>query len=507
MLTTSDYWSLSLNEDFEIVVAKEKTKKEKKPKLSKLVGTFFRNALRSNLDLTALADTKAGILISINGFILTVGVTASGFVVHSDVMVYVFISIILTSLGSIILAVLAVKPRSKEKLVAPDQQEGYSSLLYYQDMADLAPSEYVGEMNEVLFSTKKSTNEMIKHLHILGSEIKKKYFWLKQAYTFFSLGLVISTSLIIYALVYVEVDAAQSSLAGGVVYKKEKFYNIFEPSGATTMPDGKILIAEDESGINALKIVEIEGDNSIVEVGDLHMPKKIKKLFKKDVEDIEAIASDENIVFAITSHSLGKDNKEKSEREKFIMFSYKDGAVEDFHTYSDLKKDLIAGFPELFRSTIFTSSGMDIEGLCFEDTNGTLLVGFKAPLIDGKAMLIGIENPKEMFVNGEKPRFSKPIMLDLHAMGIRDITYDEHKDGYWIIAGGSNDRNNNFQLWFWDKKNAKVTTIKNHPELGFAEGITLINKDTNKQSLFIIQDDGRRPNKPAGYMVIERDSL
>ena len=201
-----------------------KEKKSKKLKLSKLVGTFFRNALRSNLDLTSLADTKAGILISINGFILTVSVTASGFVIQNNMMTYAFISIILTSLGSIIFAVLAVKPRTKNKLVGKEHIDNYNSLLYYQDMADLAPKEYSKQMNRVLFSLDESKEEMITHLHILGAEIKKKYFWLKQAYTFFSLGLIVSATLIIYGLLYVEEKSFYDLSKGSVSYKEDKFY-------------------------------------------------------------------------------------------------------------------------------------------------------------------------------------------------------------------------------------------------------------------------------------------
>jgi len=154
---------------------KEENKCVKKTlKLSTLVSTFFRNGLRSNLELTSLADTKAGILISINGFILTVSVTASGFAIHNTIMTYAFISIILTSLGSIIFAVLAVKPRTKDRLVKKEYLDGYKSLLYYQDMADLSPQEYKKEVNNVIYKTKKSRDEIISHLHILGSEIKKK---------------------------------------------------------------------------------------------------------------------------------------------------------------------------------------------------------------------------------------------------------------------------------------------------------------------------------------------
>lgn len=496
------------SENIEIDDSVGKIKKnKKKKKLSNLVSTFFRNALRSNLDLTSLADTKAGILISINGFILTVSVTASGFVVHNAIMTYAFISIILTSLGSIILAVLAVKPRTKNKLVKADHLEGYASLLYYQDMADLDPNEYVSQMNEALFSTKKSTKEMINHLHILGAEIKKKYFWLKQAYTFFSLGLIVSASMIIYALMYVEINTAKNMTDGGAVYKSEHFFNIFEPSGATTMPDGKILIVEDESSVNVLKLVELEEDNNVVEIGNLHMPKKIKKAFKKGIQDIEALTSDENTVFAATSHTLTKTSKQKKEREKLVMFTYEDESIKDFHTYGNLKKDLIASYPELFENTFFTANSINIEGLCFEKKSGNLLIGFRAPVIEGQAIVIGIENPREIFLNDEQPRFTKPITLNLNGMGIRDLTYDSKKEGYWIIAGGSNDRNGNFQLWFWDKNKAKVFPIKDQPDIGYGEGITVVNQDSEKPVLLIVKDNGKKPNKSAGYLIIEKDSL
>ena len=414
----------------------EKENRSKKSKLSKLVGTFFRNALRSNLDLTSLADTKAGILISINGFILTVSVTATGFAVHNSLMTYAFISIILTSLGSIIFAVLAVKPRTKKELVKKEYLRGYSSLLYYQDMADLSPDEYSKEMNRALYSTKESKEEMISHLHILGTEIKKKYFWLKQAYTFFSIGLIVSAFFIIYALVYVEKTAFYNLSKGNVVYTENKFYNVFEPSGATTMPDGKVLLVEDESNSRALKLLEIQSDGSIAEIGNLYLPKKIKKVFKKGVEDLEAVTSDGNIVYAITSHSLTHANKRKSAREKIMMFNYVDGAIENFHMYKNLRKDLYTNFPEFFKKSLFLSNMINIEGLSINGEGEGLLIAFRSPLADADALVIVLKNPEEIFLKNAKPKFEKAIRIDLKGLGIRDITYDKEKKGYWIIAGG-----------------------------------------------------------------------
>ncbi len=481
--------------------------KEKKPKLSKLVGTFFRNALRSNLDLTALADTKAGILISINGFILTVSVTASGFAIHNEVMTYAFISIILTSLGSIIFAVLAVKPRSKDKLVNREHVEEYNSLLYYQDMADMNPREYSTQMNKALHNLEESTEEMITHLHILGAEIKKKYFWLKQAYTFFSFGLIVSASLIIYGLLYSEEESFYDLSQGNVSYKEDKFYNIFEPSGATTLPDGKVLIVEDEKSENPIRMLDVQPNGNVIEIGNIYINKKIKKIFKKSVEDLEAITSSENIVYAITSHSLNKSHQRKASREKLIMFTYDDGKMKDFYIYDSLKEDLFKNYKSFFTNSIFATKDISIEGLSMDHKNETLLVGLKSPVIEGKAIIIGIENAKEVTLGKEKPRFSKPIKLNLNGLGIRGMSYDSTKDGYWIIAGGSNERNFNFQLWFWDRKKSTATFVKNHPYIGYGEGITLINKGSEKSAVLIVEDNGIKPNKAADYIIIDRDSL
>jgi len=482
-------------------------KKKKKKKSSSLVSTFFRNALRSNLDLTSLADTKAGILISINGFILTVSVTASSFAVHNAIMVYAFISIIITSLGSIILAVLAVQPRTKDKLVKKEFLENYISMLYYQDIADLDPKEYLENTTKMLKSTKESRDEMITHLHILGAEIKKKYFWLKQAYTFFSIGLVISASLMIYGLVYVEQTAFYNLSKGNIVYKEDKFYNVFEPSGATTLPDGKVLIVEDERSTTALKLLEVKKDNSIVEIGNLYLPKKIKKVFKKEIEDLEAVTSNGNKIYAITSFTEGKNSSKQQAREKFIMFNYEDGAIKKLYIYANLKNDLKESFPEIFKDNIFMQDSINIEGLSFDKQNNQILLGFRAPLVNSKAMIIAIKNPDDMFTNNAKPEFSKPIYLNLDGMGIRDLTYDKEKNGYWIIAGSVNERNFNFQLWFWNRDKSIVSKIKNHPNIGYGEGITLINRDSKRPALLIVEDNGKRPNKSAHYVVIDRDSL
>ena len=92
-------------------------KKNKDNKDFRSIETLFRNSLRANLELTALADSKASVLISVNGFILTVIITASGLYLNNPNMIYPFVTILLTALISILLGTMAIRPRDKQQFM------------------------------------------------------------------------------------------------------------------------------------------------------------------------------------------------------------------------------------------------------------------------------------------------------------------------------------------------------------------------------------------------------
>ena len=486
-------------------VTKKEAKKKKK-NVSRLAGSFFRNGLRSNLDLTSLADSKAGILISLNGFILTVAVTASSFIIHSTMMTYAFIAIIVTALGSIILAVLAVKPRHKQDFMKKEEIEPSSSLLYYQDMARMDPESYLKYVRKVLKSDRRSIEEMGKHLLILGKEIEKKYFWLKWAYAYFAIGLFASVLLIINALMFVEKNAYYPSVYKNVFYKKGTFYNIFEPSGATTLPDGKVLLAEDEGGHKAYKLVQIDAIGKVVELGRLYMPKHIRKIFKK-IDDVEGLASEGDTVYAVTSFSVDRTGKEKSDRRKLVRFRYDAGSVKNVSVYKGLMESLEKKFPKIFGHALIFSNDVNIEGLLFDPKDKILYLGFRSPLYNDLAVMIGIKNYQALFDGNTPPKFTAPIFLSLDGMGIRGLCYDKKLDGYWIIGGSSGKRERSFILRFYDKSHKKIKKISEIPNLGYAEGITLVHRSADKSALFIVDDNGKKPNKPATYILLDKENL
>ncbi len=486
----------------------KKEKNKKQNSVSKLVSTFFRNGLKSNLDLTALADSKAGILISINGFILTVTVTASSFIVHNSLMTYAFIAIILTALGSIVFAVLAVKPRSKQELVKKKLQEGYESALFYQDAAEHSPVEYHDKIKKILKNDKRSIKDMSNHLHILAAEIKKKYRWLKYAYTYFSLGLTLSVALLIYALLdTAEQSSLFDSIEGDLSYKKGKFYNIFEPSGATTLPDGAVLLVEDEGSAKAFKLVEFDQNGKFIEIGSVYIPKKIKKKLRK-VEDFEALTNDGNTIFAITSFSADRENKTKKSREKLVMLQYSDESFLSVDIYKKFKSALFEKFPELFHQNVLLKSDLNIEGLSYEKTHQILYIGFRSPLHNRKAIIIGIKNPKELFTTkDEKPDFTKPYYVSLEGQGIRGMYYDVKESGFWLIAGSDETRNGSFSLWFYSMRSHKAKKVRNIPDIGFSEGISIVYPSRDIPTLLLVEDNGKKPNKSADYILLKKEGL
>ncbi len=157
--------------------------------------TLLRNTARANLELTALADNKANIMISLNGFILTVGITGGSFAIkHTPDLVYPFSIILLTALTSIFLAVKAVRPKfNKGHDTIEDLRHDRSSVAYFIHCSNLTADEYVDEMQRVVTTDFQTVQTHItRHLYGLGYGLKSKFTWLSWSYLVFSFGQVLS---------------------------------------------------------------------------------------------------------------------------------------------------------------------------------------------------------------------------------------------------------------------------------------------------------------------------
>ena len=183
----------------------EKPKAEKR-KVKKSLGsrkrgteTVFRTSYRTHLDLSALADTKANIMISINGLILSIIIAGVGPRIDANPWIlYPVIVLLLVCLVSMVFAILSARPRvSRHEVTLDDVRENKTNILFFGNFANMTEREYVEGMEELLQSGERIYHNMIRDIYGIGSVLLTKYRMLRYAYTVFMVGLVVSVLLFI----------------------------------------------------------------------------------------------------------------------------------------------------------------------------------------------------------------------------------------------------------------------------------------------------------------------
>jgi hypothetical protein len=190
----------------------KKIKKKHGPGSARGIETMFKTAYRSQLDLTALAATKANIMISLNGIILSVLTLSGPFVLVAEPMFCAPIAVFLTTcLCSIIFAVLAAQPYSfKRKSTVDDFRDDKANILVFEHFASLDRHEHSKLMTDLLGKNERIYMNMTWQLYLLGIAANRKFRLLKISYTSFLVGLTVSTlMLLVVVVVYHTIGLAE----------------------------------------------------------------------------------------------------------------------------------------------------------------------------------------------------------------------------------------------------------------------------------------------------------
>lgn len=163
------------------------------------IETMFRSSYRTQLDLTNLAATKANIMISLNGFILSVLTLSGPFVLVAEPLFTAPIAIFLaTCLISIIFAVLAAQPhRVKSRPTVDDFKNDQANLLVFEEFSFLNEDEHLESMMELMHDNTRIYKNMSRQIYMLGTMANRKFRMLRVSYTTFLAGLTISTLLLL----------------------------------------------------------------------------------------------------------------------------------------------------------------------------------------------------------------------------------------------------------------------------------------------------------------------
>ena len=173
---------------------------------------------------------------------------------------------------------------------------------------------------------------------------------------------------------------------------------------------------------------------------------------ESDIEGATAIGSR---IYWITSHGRNGKAKLQRSRHRFFATDIVPGKTPSLKPvgkpYRNLLRDMEMSaalksynLKSAARLSAEAEGGLNIEGLA-ATPQGTLLIGFRNPLPQQRALIIPLLNPAALIAGG-KARFGTPIELDLGQRGIRSI--ERYGAGYLIVAGPTADTGS-FALFKW----------------------------------------------------------
>ena len=510
---------------------------------AKGVETMFRNAVRSEMELLALAATKANIMISLNGFIVSALMISGAFIFSSSPEFLIPAStFMITAAASIVFALLSASPDRIGKMQAArawlkdfvcrratlkDWKTRVSraetrffggsqpNILIYEDRVKVQKERYWEMMQEIMGDRKQVYHKMSDHLYWLGLLADKQFKYINLSYAVFRWGLLASLAAFIGVKT---LPSLLTSPASNTVELRalgiNMFNGVYEPSAVQQLPDGKLLIAEDEPN-HAFSIVSIDPSGRFIE--DEALDTRVITGFKRRLSDLEALArDDEGFIYALTSHSRTRKGNRSPDREHLMRFKIQDGNVLGLTSYDNLTQVLETDHKlhDLIRERTkaeVSFEEINIEGMAFDPVKKRLVLGFRDPEFNNMALVAFISNPKDVFERNAQPEFDEVAVLDIDGGGIRSLNYDPVLKNY-VIANEVKDENGQkfSQLWTWSGNPTDEPQKISLPNLQHITNVEAVDSITvnGKPQMILMGDEGNASQKiTAKYMLVDYSQL
>ena len=510
---------------------------------AKGVETMFRNDVRSEMELLALAATKANIMISLNGFIVSALMISGAFIFSSSPEFLIPAStFMITAAASIVFALLSASPDRIGKMQAArawlkdfvcrratlkDWKTRVSraetrffggsqpNILIYEDRVKVQKERYWEMMQEIMGDRKQVYHKMSDHLYWLGLLADKQFKYINLSYAVFRWGLLASLA------AFIGVKTLPSLLTSPASNTAElralginMFNGVYEPSAVQQLPDGKLLIAEDEPN-HAFSIISIDKTGRFIE--DEALDTRVITGFKRRLSDLEALArDDEGFIYALTSHSRTRKGNRSPDREHLMRFKIQDGNVLGLTSYDNLTQVLETDHKlhDLIRERTkaeVSFEEINIEGMAFDPVKKRLVLGFRDPEFNNMALVAFISNPKDVFERNAQPEFDEVAILDIDGGGIRSLNYDPVLKNY-VIANEVKDENGQkfSQLWTWSGNPTDEPQKISLPNLQHITNVEAVDSITvnGKPQMILMGDEGNASQKiTAKYMLVDYSQL
>ena len=171
---------------------------------ARAVQTYFRANYRNHINLSAIADNKANIMISVNTILISVLITFLSYrnIGQTQPMILMPVIIFLvTGLASLIFAVLSARPKVTNLAErTTDLEVIKKNVIFFGNFSNLSVEQYEEAMDAVYRDSELMYGNMTRDLYYLGKALDKKYRFLSISYNIFMVGFIFTVTTFLVAL-------------------------------------------------------------------------------------------------------------------------------------------------------------------------------------------------------------------------------------------------------------------------------------------------------------------
>ena len=273
-------------------------------------------------------------------------------------------------------------------------------------------------------------------------------------------------------------DGAPQQIAGGR----------FEASGVAHVPGTAGVLFVDDGRTREIFWMELDAAGR-QRAAALRVP------LGADVTDLEGITFDGSRFYVVGSQSkyTGFDG------DGLVRFRFdpQTRRTSDVERVRGLKAWLADRVPELKGTArILGDEALNIEAIAWDPARHRLLLGLRAPVVNGNALVIPLklQDSAAPFSEANLRVDGAAIRLPLEGAGIRSLEYDSVAGAFRVITGAAlNDENRDFRMLEWNGDSAVAAPLKviaTFPKNLKPEGITVAAFGDRRMSVLVF-DVGR----------------
>ena len=156
--------------------------------------TFFRTNYRNHINLSAIADGKANIMITVNALLISVVIsiiTYKNITETTPSVLFPAVIFLITGLSSLIFAVLSARPKvTSLNEGEPSFDEAKKNIIFFGNFIKMDLEKYEEAMDSMFRDSELLYGNMTRDLYHLGKVLDKKYRYLTMSYNIFMVGFV-----------------------------------------------------------------------------------------------------------------------------------------------------------------------------------------------------------------------------------------------------------------------------------------------------------------------------